>query len=90
MYNIIASKTALRQIDQLERSGSPAWQKFRVIYEELKNHPRSGTGRPERLKHQDVETWSRKLDKKNRITYTIENEIVQVEIISALGHYNDK
>ena len=90
MYNIITSKTALRQIDQLERSGSPAWQKFRVIYEELKNHPRIGTGRPERLKHQDVETWSRKLDKKNRLVYTIQDEKIVVLILAALGHYNAK
>lgn len=90
MYNIIFSKTALRHIDQLERSGSPAWRKFQIIYEELKTHPRSGTGRPERLKHQTRETWSRKLDKKNRLTYSIEDEKVQVEVISTLGHYDDK
>lgn len=90
MYNIEFSKTALRHIDQLERSGPSLWRKFKTIYEELKIHPRSGTGRPERLKYQNKEIWSRRLDKKNRITYSIDDEIVKVEIISALGHYDDK
>lgn len=90
MYRIEFSKTALKHIDQLEHSGSLAWKKFKIIFEELKIHPRSGTGRPERLKYQNTEIWSRKLDKKNRLTYSINEDVVQVEIISALGHYDDK
>ena len=34
--------------------------------------------------------WSRRIDKFNRIIYTIEEEIVTVTIISAKGHYGDK
>lgn len=90
MYDIVVTKTALRQIDQLERSGSPAWQKFKIIYTELQHHPRSGTGRPEKLRYRGTEIWSRKLDKKNRITYSIADDAVRVVILSALGHYDDK
>jgi len=34
--------------------------------------------------------WSRKIDKKNRLVYTINDEIVTVEVVSAKGHYGDK
>jgi toxin YoeB len=34
--------------------------------------------------------WSRHIDKKNRLIYTIADEIVTVEVISARGHYDDK
>lgn len=91
MYSITFAKIALRHVDQLERSGAPAWKKFKVIYEELKEHPRSGTGRPEKLRHiEETEVWSRRLDKKNRLTYSINDHEVHIEIISALGHYDDK
>ena len=90
MYKIILSKTAIKHISELERSGSPAYKKLGVIIEELKEHPRTGVGKPEQLKYQEAETWSRKIDKKNRITYSIQEEIVTVEVLSALGHYDDK
>ena len=47
-------------------------------------------GSPEQLKYNLVELWSRQIDKKNRIIYQINNQIVAVFIISARGHYGDK
>ena len=55
-------------------------------------------GKPEELKHTDIEKWSRELTEKDRIVYTIEPAIQhnipdEEEIIifhQYLGHYDDK
>ena len=49
----------------------------------------TGTGKPEQLKHL-TNLWSRRIDKKNRILYTIREEIITVFVISLKGHYGDK
>ncbi|MDC2482957.1 MULTISPECIES: type II toxin-antitoxin system YoeB family toxin, partial [Bacteroidaceae] len=57
--------------------------------DELKEHPYTGTGHPEQLKYlQGV--WSRQLDKKNRIRYTVNETTIVVFVISVWGHYDDK
>jgi len=67
-----------------------ALAKIETIEEELKVHPRTGIGKPERMKHKKEEIWSRRIDQKNRMTYEIEENIVTVSVVSAIGHYDDK
>jgi len=57
--------------------------------EELREHPYSGTGKPEQLRGYK-NLWSRRIDKKNRLVYSVEEAVVTVYVISAVGHYNDK
>jgi toxin YoeB len=67
-----------------------ALAKIKRIEEDLKVHPETGIGKPERMKHKKEETWSRRIDQKNRMTYEIEENIVTVTVVSAMGHYDDK
>ena len=90
MYKIRYSKLALTQISYLKKSNASGYRKLSKIVAELSLHPRKGTGKPERLKFQSTEIWSRRIDKKNRITYTICDGFVIVEVLSVLGHYSDK
>ena len=55
----------------------------------LREHPYTGTGHPHQLRYLNG-IWSRKLDKKNRLLYTINDTTVVVFIVSAMGHYDDK
>lgn len=57
---------------------------------ELAEHPATGTGQVEALKGSFSGFWSRRIDKFNRIIYTIEEEIITVTVISAKGHYSQK
>lgn len=50
--------------------------------------PRAGTGKPEQLKHRNIETWSREINKQHRFVYEIEEDTVFV--LSVWGHYRDK
>ncbi|MFK2343275.1 Txe/YoeB family addiction module toxin [Bacteroides fragilis] len=53
-------------------------------------HPTTGTGQVEALKGSLSGYWSRRINKHFRIIYTIHEEIVTVEVISARSHYGDK
>jgi len=89
MYQINFSDEAWKQIIRMRKSMPQTYKKLNVIIEELKEHPYSGTGHPEQL-HYMRGVWSRRLDKKNRIRYTVNDRKISVFVISTLGHYDDK
>jgi len=92
-YLIKFDEIAQKQLKKLEKSGQQAYFK-KVFYflEELKANPRTGRGKPEQLKHQKQgeETWSRKINKKDRFVYHISEKEKKILIIQILGHYDDK
>jgi toxin YoeB len=65
-------------------------KKIYKLFEELIEHPETGTGKPEKLKYQQTEVWSRRIDEKHRMKYIIHNDRVIVFVISLWGHYGDK
>lgn len=64
-----------------------AIKKLNALLEEIKEHPTTGTGQVEVLKHYKEETWSRRINKEHRLVYRVYEERVEVLIISAYGHY---
>ncbi|MCQ2228372.1 MAG: type II toxin-antitoxin system YoeB family toxin [Bacteroidales bacterium] len=52
-------------------------------------HPTTGIGNPELLRRR-ANTYSRRLNGKDRIVYSVHDDIVCVNILQMLGHYNDK
>jgi toxin YoeB len=65
-------------------------KKIEKIIDELKTHPTTGTAKPEALKGELKGFWSRRINQKDRMVYKVDNQIVIVTIISAIGHYSDK
>ena len=90
MYRITFKDNAVKDALKLQKSEPSAYEKLKVLIEELKEHPRTGTGKPERLKHFKSETWSRRISRKHRLVYEIKEDIITVEVISTYGHYEDK
>lgn len=37
-----------------------------------------------------IKNWSRQINKKDRLIYKVDEGVVTVYIVSALGHYDDK
>ena len=60
------------------------------LLEELMDHPQIGTGKPEQLKGDRAGQWSRRITKKHRLIYTINDTEVLVLVLSSYGHYDDK
>ena len=81
-----ASKDALK----LKREDPKSFTKLMKMVDELKEHPMTGTGKPEYLKHDKRGVWSRRITQKHRLICKIYNDVVVVEVVSAYGHYGDK
>ena len=90
-YIVKFSPESKKHISAYKKAGNKiALAKIDRIIEELELHPKIGIGKPEKMKQKKEETWSRRIDQKNRMTYEIEENIVTVTVISAMGHYDDK
>lgn len=88
-YRVIVSNIAKKDLLAIHRSGDKASiKKVEQIIAELYNHPETGIGKPEKLKFDLTGYWSRRINKKDRLIYFIEDDIITVTIVSALGHYN--
>ena len=90
MYKVILSPKALADAKKLKESEPKAYTKLNTFIEELKVHPKTGTGHPEPLKGKPENRWSRQITKKHRLVYCIFDTEVHVDVLSAYGHYDDK
>ena len=90
-YRLDFSKTALEDIEKHKKTGDkPTLRKIEKLLNELMEHPKTGTGQPEMLKHDLAGLYSRRINKKHRLVYSIKEQIVLVYVLSAWSHYGDK
>lgn len=89
-YKVLLGSRAQQHLKEMKRANPSAFRKTMGLVDELITHPRSGTGHPEQLRNCTRETWSRRITKKDRLVYVIEDEVVTVTVVSAIGHYGDK
>jgi toxin YoeB len=90
-YIIKFEQKAVQDIAEFKKSGNKSIMvKIERLLLELTEHPTTGTGQVEALKDNLSGFWSRRIDKFNRIIYTIEEDVITVTVISAKGHYNKK
>jgi len=91
MYRLDITVQAKKDIASLKKNGGKTVEnKIEKLLIELVEHPKTGIGQVEQLKGDRQGQWSRRINKKNRLVYTINEEVVTVEVISAKGHYGDK
>lgn len=91
-YTVLLSEQAKTEIAVIKRSGDkPTLKKIANLLVELQEHPRTGTGQVEHLKHFVFEeTWSRRINKQYRMIYEIHDMEVYVSVVSLRSHYGDK
>ena len=77
-------------ISKWKKSNPNLFKKYRKIYDELLEHPKTGLGHPEALKGGKNVTWSRHISAGDRIIYDIFDDVVEVYVLEIEGHYNDK
>ncbi len=87
MYSIEFTPDAQKELILLQRNAPQAIPKLKKLLAEIAEHPRTGTGQVERLKHFEEETWSRRITKEHRLVYRIYDEVVKVLVIGVYGHY---
>ena len=89
-FRVKIEKTAEIDLRKHFKSGNKsAIKKIELILLELAENPFVGTGKPEQLKHDLIGFWSRRINQKDRLVYRVDELVVTVFVISAMGHYSD-
>ncbi len=60
-------------------------KRIRELLKDILRHPEEGIGKPERLKFQLSDCWSRRISKEHRLVYKIEKD--SIIVISCRYHY---
>ena len=86
-YKIIFSSDAQKDLKALHKKAPQSLSKLAQLLDELREHPRTGTGQVEPLKGYDGTVYSRRITEKHRLVYKIYDDVVEVLVLSAFGHY---
>ncbi|MEA2027527.1 MAG: Txe/YoeB family addiction module toxin [Campylobacterota bacterium] len=86
-YKINILSNANEDLNWFRKNDKNSYIKAFDLTRELMISPRSGTGKPERLKHFKQEVYSRRINQKDRLVYTIYENIIEIDISSYKGHY---
>jgi toxin YoeB len=90
-YSLNLTDRARKELAAHRKAGDKTTiNRIERILEELAEHPTIGFASPEQLKGNLSGFWSRQINKKDRLIYSINDSEITVLIISAKGHYNDK
>ncbi len=85
-YHLDFSLQAQKDIDFHKKSGNKSVvKKLFVLFNELCDHPYTGTGKPEQLKYSFSGFWSRRINSEHRLVYEVDGDTVKIH--SAKGHY---
>lgn len=86
MYHLDFTNQALEDIAVHKKSGNKIiLKKILTLFEELSEHPFSGSGKPELLKYKLSGLWSRRINKEHRLIYEVHEK--SALILSVKGHY---
>jgi len=86
-YKIRILENAQDDLEWLRKNDKTSYIKCFDLVREIMNDPRSGTGKPERLRYFEKEVYSRRVNQKDRIVYTIYEAFCEIDISSFRGHY---
>ena len=88
MYKINILKKAQSDLDWFRRNDKNGYIKCFDLVRELVIKPREGAGKPERLKYFEKEVYSRRVNHKDRLIYTVYEDLKEIDITSCRGHYD--
>ena len=89
-YFVDIKEKAQFDLAKLKKDEPKFYAKALKLIAELYEHPRTGTGKPKQLSADRAGQWRRKISDKHRLIYEIHEQVVEVIVISAWGHYDDK
>ncbi len=75
-------------IPLLAVAGQKDLKKINSLLKSIQREPFTGEGKPEPLKDSPEGEWSRRINEKDRLVYTVSDE--NIVITQCKGHYNDK
>jgi toxin YoeB len=89
-YTLYFTEEAKKDLSGLKINEPAAFKKAKSLLAELQQHPRNGSGKPKPLGYGFKGFFSRRINRKHRLVYSINDEKVTVLVVTASGHYYDK
>ncbi len=86
-YKIQILPLAEEDLTYFRKCDRNSYTKCFDLIREIGISPRSGIGKPEKLKYFDKEVYSRRVNLEDRIIYTIYENLKEIDISSCRGHY---
>lgn len=84
--DIYWTNSALEQLSYWEVNNRKIAAKIAALVNSTQMNPRIGIGKPERLKHHIIETWSRRINREHRLVYEIHEDYIL--ILTCRYHYS--
>jgi toxin YoeB len=78
---------AIEDLEAWSTSNPKVLAKIIRLIAETTRTPRTGTGKPERLKQLGGEVWSRRISEKDRLVYDIQHDVIT--IVACRFHRDD-
>ena len=88
-YKIAFLPQARKDFDEWKKTDEKTTIRIKNILRDISEHPFSGIAKPEPLKNNLSGKWSRRINKTDRIVYSVNGDIVTVFVFSMKGHYNN-
>ena len=89
-YKIAFLPRARKDFDEWKVTDEKTVERIKEILRDIAAHPFTGIGKPEPLKYQLAGKWSRRINKVDRIIYSVDGDKVLVYVFSMKGHYQSK
>ena len=86
-YKINSLSNANKDLNWFRKNDKTSYIKIFDLIREIMIGPSEGTGKPGRLKYFEYEVYSRRINHKDRLIYTIYEGTKEVDISSCKGHY---
>lgn len=85
---LILTSQAEADREYWKKSGNLKIQKrISLLLEDILQHPFTGIGKPEPLKHDQHGRWSRRINKEHRIVYRVSGDKIYVYVFAMRYHY---
>ena len=85
---IVLLEQARKDRDYWKKSGNTKIQnRISALLRDIQQHPFTGIGKPEPLKHNLKGLWSRRINEEHRLVYQVADGLIYVYVLSMRVHY---
>ena len=85
---IYLKEKCAKELSEWKRDNVDVFKRIQKLIQAVAVDPFRGIGKPEPLKYDLGGLWSRRIDRKNRLIYSVQGE--DIWIISFKNHYDDR
>lgn len=85
---IVLLEQAKKDRDYWKKSGNTKIQnRISALLKDIQQHPFTGIGKPEPLKHNLKGLWSRRINEEHRLVYQVADGMIYIYVLSMRFHY---